>query len=196
MQLQLVADGSGNSVNITQAEFYNGPNQLDLKGKLSTDAIENLSWQLDAPKLATLHSDLVGQLAGEGQLNGSWKQLTGSGKLTGTNLRFQEKQLENFELKLKPLQSKAEHYQVSLVANGLKLEQRSVRQINITLMGSLDQQQAKYHIIDETDNQLQGRINSQKQKNQWQAELLGTQLKTKYWPALEQDKGGNTELRK
>ncbi len=188
LQLQLVADGSGNSVNITQAEFYNGPNQLDLKGKLSTDAIENLSWQLDAPKLATLHSDLVGQLAGEGQLNGSWKQLTGSGKLTGTNLRFQEKQLENFELKLKPLQNKAEYYQVSLVANGLKLEQRTVRQINITLMGSLNQQQTKYDIIDEADNQLQGLINSQKQKNQWQAELLDTQLKAKYWPALVQDK--------
>lgn len=188
LQLQLVADGSGRSVNITQAEFYNGPNQLDLKGKLSTDAIENLSWQLDAPKLATLHSDLVGQLAGEGQLNGSWKQLTGSGKLTGVNLRFQDKQLENFELKLKPLHNKAGHYQVSLAANGLKLEQRSVRQINITLTGSLNQQQTKYHLIDEADNQLQGQINSQKRKDQWQAELLDTQLKTKYWPALAQDK--------
>ena len=188
LRLQLVADGSGSSVNITQAEFYNGPNQLDLKGKLSTAAIDNLSWKLNAPKLATLHSDLNGELMGQGQLHGDWKQLTGSGRLIGTNLRFQDKQLENVELKLKPLQSKAEHYQVGLAANGLKLEQRTVRQINVTLTGSLNQQQIQYDIIDETDNQLQGRIDNQKQKNQWQARLFDTQLKTKYWPALVQDK--------
>ncbi len=191
LRLQIKADGSESNIKLKQAELYSGPNQFQLKGELSADAMVNLSWQLDAPKLDTLHSELVGQLTGKGELNGSWKQpddsrLNASGELRGNNLRFQDAQLKTFELKFEPLPTKSQHYRISLDANGLNFQQQVVRQIKITSTGSLDQQKTEYLIIDEADNQLQGRIDSQKQKNQWQAKLSGTQLKTKYWPTLTQ----------
>jgi len=186
LRLQIKADGSGNNVNLKQAELHSGPNQLQLKGELSVDAVRNLSWQLNAPKLATLHSELEGHITGNGELSGSWKQLEGSGKLLGNNLRFQDMQLKKIELSLEPLQNKAQQYQISLDANGLSLKQKTLRQINITLAGSLNQQQTEYRIIDDADNQLQGRIESQKQENRWQAKLSGTRLETKFWPTLTQ----------
>lgn len=186
LRLQIKADGSGNSINLKQVELNSGPNHLQLKGELSTDATANLNWQLDAPKLATLHNELAGHLSGNGQLSGSWKQLEGSGELLGNNLRFKDTQLKNIKLSLEPLQDKSQHYQISLEANGLNLKQQKVQQINIALTGSLNQQQTEYRIIDKADNQLQGRIDSQKEKNQWQARLSETQIKTKHWPTLTQ----------
>ncbi|HIP67410.1 MAG TPA: hypothetical protein EYH06_02325 [Chromatiales bacterium] len=186
LRLQIKADGSEKRINLQHAEIFSGPNQLQLNGVLSTDAIESLSWQLDAPELTTLHGELAGHLTGNGRLNGSWKQLDGSGKLLGNNLRFKDTQLKELKLSLEPLQNKAQHYQISLDANGLNLKKQNIQQINIALTGSLDQQQTAYRIIDDADNQVQGRIDSQKQENQWQAKLSETRLKTKYWPTLVQ----------
>jgi translocation and assembly module TamB len=187
LNLQIKADGSPENIHLKQGQFQNGPNHLTLTGKLTKQTIKNLSWQLNAPKLSTLHQQLGGQLTGNGQINGSWQQLTGSGNLQGKMLRFQDSGIESFDLKLEPLptQKNTPHYQIELNGNALTVAQTAIEKIKITTTGSLKEQQTDYRIV-ETNNALQGHISSQKDKQQWRVEISETQLKSKHWPILIQ----------
>lgn len=102
-----------------------GANQLNIKGSLNEHL--QLDWDLRAPMLGQLDTDLGGSLISQGQVRGRPQLPQVMLELTGENLAWKESQLAQVSLSIKPRQASADPSSDSDIARARSLTETSLR---------------------------------------------------------------------
>lgn len=139
-----------------------GANRIDVNGYLADKS--NVEWNLRAPILSQLDDSFSGSLMSKGSLSGSWSLPKITIQATGNDLSWKQFSLESLQMNFVPVANTQEnksvvefslidntnsmkseqksllmnqHYRMDLLANKLRINQESFKNINLTGEGSL-----------------------------------------------------------
>lgn len=132
LKLELQALAEQATWAVPQLNLQLGDNRVNGSGRLAEALEANLA--LDLPRLGQLWPGLSGQLAGSLKLAGTPAAPTGQLALTGTELAYQQSEIEG--LKLAAALSEGERGQLSLEARGLRAGTTALGELRLSAEGT------------------------------------------------------------
>lgn len=151
-------------------EVIMGANRLHAQGALS-DTLD-VQWQLAAPLLNQLDTNLHGSINTQGSIQGRFAEPQINIAMQASALKWQDFSLQDLQLSLAP--DTAGIYQLQLTASELAVAQQQLREINLSGSGSLADHNLKAKIDAPAYGKLNFSLASGYQSGQWRGQL--TQL--------------------
>ena len=137
LQMDLHALWENDWLSLQKATLNNGPNHIDIKGKINTakkSAI--LEWDIDASSLETLYPASNGTITGAGTVNISTETLSGSGHLRIDNFSYDQHSLESMDIQFLTEQDKNDLAQQSVTINAQNIKSAGQLFENLTIQGA------------------------------------------------------------
>ncbi len=133
-------------LNLKSATIKNGPNNIDVKGKVNTATKSaKLEWDIDAPSLDKLYPESSGTMTGAGRVNISSEALTGSGHLRIDNLGYKQYSLESMDIQVNTEQDVINPLQqtVNISARNIQSADQLIESLTIQGVGNIENHQIK-----------------------------------------------------
>ncbi|MDO6746495.1 translocation/assembly module TamB domain-containing protein [Gilvimarinus sp. 1_MG-2023] len=155
-----------------------GGNQLNIEGAWG-ETVE-LTGNINAPLLAQIDPALGGQLQANGQLSGTFPNLTFTGEANAENVRWQGYSVESLQLQSGSDDVSAQSLRLQARALGINLNGRKLQSASLNAQGDAGQHQLDLELETNLDNQLQVSVQGAWQQSQWAGNLQSLRLRSPY----------------
>ncbi len=167
---------SPNHLTINQAKLTVGQNRLTLNGELNQQW--QLNWKVHIPNLKTLYPTAAGTIESSGQMSGSRTHPRLQTDTTINNLYFRHLTLKSLTAKTDLLWQPQGDINLALQIQQLRTLKQTIRQLDLTTTGKLNQQQWQMKIdsrLLQATAQAQGAFDLTQQ--QWQGQLTTLKMR-------------------